>query len=194
MFNCAYRLTQFFKKSESTPSRLEKLICFTGKFMQKTRAFALLAPVPEIHLTSGLEAIAAQLDSDDLPPGHSPKVAFGSMDFEVFAELEKLRAGKAVEVFIYASDAKDQTLIPKVTWGGLYIGYVGSRRGRYPGKSIFRPPATATDSPTWAVFWEVQGLEPLKTPIQIGSLRAKNKKTNYQSRFIPEGAALIEYP
>lgn len=163
--------------------------------MQKTRAFALLAPVPEIHLISGLEAIAAQLDADDLPPDHLPKVAFGSMDFEVLGEVEKLRGGQAIEVLIYASGAKgDQPLNPEVNWRGLYVGYVGSRRGRYPGKAIYRPKSTATDSPTWAVFWEVQELEQLKTPIPIGSLRGKNKKTNYQARFIPEGPVLIEYP
>lgn len=163
--------------------------------MQKTRSFAILAPVPEMHLLSGLEALTAQLDSDELRPDQLPKVAFGSMEFEVFAEVEKLRNGKAVEVVIYASDAKgDQPLNPEVTWRGLYVGYVGSRRGRYPGKSIFRPQATANDSPTWAVFWEVQELEQLKTPLPIGKLRAKNKKTNYQARFIPEGPVLIEYP
>ncbi|MBD3883960.1 hypothetical protein IFO70_19590 [Phormidium tenue FACHB-886] len=163
--------------------------------MQKTHAFAILAPVPEMHLISGLEAIAAQLDADDLPPDQLPKVAFGSMDFEGFAEIEKLRESKAVEVFIYASHAKgDQPLNPRVTWRGLYIGYVGSRRGRYPGKSIYRPQSTASDTPTWAVFWEVQELEQLKSPIAIGSLRGRNKKTNYQARFIPEGPVLIEPP
>ena len=54
--------------------------------MQKTHAFAILAPFPEVHLLSGLDAIAAQLDSDDLPPNHLPKVAFGSMNFEVFGK------------------------------------------------------------------------------------------------------------
>jgi hypothetical protein len=163
--------------------------------MQKNHFFAILTSVPEIHLISGLEAITAQLDSDELPPNHSPKVAFGSMDFEVFAEVEKLRDGKAIEMFIYASHAQgDQPLNPAVTWRGLYIGYVGSRRGRYPGKSIFRPQSTAKDSPTWAVFWEVEELGQLKSPIPIGSLRGKNKKTNYQPRFIPESPVLIEYP
>lgn len=163
--------------------------------MQKIRAFALLAPLPEIHLISGLEAIAAQLDSDDLPPDHLPKVAFGCMEFELFGELEKVRNGKAIEVLIYATDAKgEQPLNPEVTWRGLYVGYVGSRRGRYPGKAIFRPKSTATDSPTWAVFWEIHGLERLKTPIPIGKLRGKNKKTNFQPRFIPDGPVLIEHP
>ena len=163
--------------------------------MQKTHAFALLAPVPEMHLLSGLDAIAAQLDADDLPPDHVPKVAFGSMDFEVFGAAEKLRGGQAIEVLIYASHAKgDQPLNPQVTWHGLYMGFVGSRRGRYPGKGLYRPKSTATDSPNWAVFWEVQGLEPLKTPVPIGSLRGKDKKTNYQARFLPEGPVLIESP
>lgn len=163
--------------------------------MQKTCTFALLAPVPEEHLISGLEAIAAQLDSDDLPAGHLPKVAFGSMGFEVLAEVEKLRGGKSVEVLIYASHAKgEQPLNPEVTWRGLYVGCVQSRRGRYPGKSIFRPKSTASDRPTWAVFWEVQELERLKTPIPIGRLTGRGKKTNYQPRFVPEDPVLIEYP
>lgn len=163
--------------------------------MQKTRAFALLVPVPERHLISGLEAIAAQLDSDKLPPDQSPKVALGSMDFEVFGEVEKLRTGKAVEVMIYATEAKgDQPLNPQATWRGTYVGYVGSRRGRYPGQSIYRPQSALTDPPTWAVFWEMQELELLKKPVQIGHLRGKNKKTNYPPRFIPEGPVIIEYP
>lgn len=163
--------------------------------MQKIRTFAILAPVPEQHLLSGVDAISAQLDSDELAPDQLPKVAFGSMDFEAFGEIEKLRGGKAIDVFIYASHAKgDQPLNPEVTWRGLYVGYVGSRRGRYPGKSIHRPQSTVTDAPTWAVFWELQELEPLKTPVPIAKLRGKNKKTNYQARFIPEGPVLIEYP
>uniref|UniRef100_B8HYW8 Uncharacterized protein n=1 Tax=Cyanothece sp. (strain PCC 7425 / ATCC 29141) TaxID=395961 RepID=B8HYW8_CYAP4 len=163
--------------------------------MQTTHAFAILAPVPEMHLVSGLEAIAAQLDSDVLQPGQFPKVAFGSMDFEVFARANELRGDRAVEVFIYASHTQgNQPLHPEVTWRGLYAGVVGSRRGRYPGNSIYRPKSTATDSPTWAVFWEVRELELLKTPIVIGSLRGMGKKTNYQARFIPEGPLLIDYP
>jgi hypothetical protein len=163
--------------------------------MQKTHTFAILAPVPEMHLISGLEAIAVQLDASDLLPGHLPKVAFGSMEFELFSQVEKLRDGKAIEVFIYASHAKgDQPLNPEVRWHGLYIGYVGSRRGHYPSQSMYRPQSAATDRPTWAIFWEVQELEQLKKPILIGSLRGKSKKANYQARFIPEGPVLIEYP
>ncbi len=163
--------------------------------MQKTRNFALLAPVPEEHLWSGLDAIAAQLDADDLSVGELPKVAYGSMAFESLAEVEKLRMGQTVEVLIYASHAKgEQPINPEATWRGVYVGYIGSRRGRYPGRSIYRPQATASDSLTWAVFWEVQELERLKTPIPIGTLTGRGKKAKYQPRFIPDGPVLIEYP
>ncbi|HEY9828465.1 MAG TPA: hypothetical protein V6D19_23750, partial [Stenomitos sp.] len=127
--------------------------------------------------------------------GYVPKVAYGTMEFEVLAEVEKLREGHSVEVLIYASHAKgEQPLNPQVTWRGLYVGCVQSRRGRYPGKSNVRPKSTASDSPTWAMFWEVQELERLKTPIPIGNLTGRSKKTPYQPRFVPEGPVLIEYP
>jgi hypothetical protein len=105
--------------------------------MQKTHAFAILAPVPEEHLLSGLETLATQLDADDLPPDHVPKVAFGSMDFEVFGAAEKLRDGQAIEVLIYASHAKgDQPLNPQVTWHGLYVGSVGLVAVAIPVKAL----------------------------------------------------------
>ncbi|HEY9827020.1 MAG TPA: hypothetical protein V6D19_16390 [Stenomitos sp.] len=114
------------------------------------------------------------------------------MEFEGLAEVEKLRKGYSVEVLIYASHAQgEQPLNPQVTWKRLYIGCVQSRRGRYPGKSNVRPKSTASDSSTWAVFWEVQELERLKTPIPIGSLTGRSKKTPYQSQFVPEGSVLM---
>ncbi|HEY9825508.1 MAG TPA: hypothetical protein V6D19_08680 [Stenomitos sp.] len=163
--------------------------------MPKTNAFALLAPVPEEHLISGLDAIAAQLDSDDLGAGDVPKVAYGSMEFEVLAEVEKLRKGYSVEVLIYASHAQgEQPLKPEVTWRGLYVGCVQSRRGRYPGKSNVRPKSTASDRATWAMFWEVQELERLKTPIVISTLTGWKKKVPFSTRYFPDAPLLIEYP
>ena len=160
--------------------------------MDKTHAFAILAPVPEIHLLSGAETIANQADNSS---DEQVKVAFGSMHFELFRQVDQLRSDKGVEVFIYASHpAGDQPLNSQVSWHGLYIGHVASRNGRYPSKVKFRPPSTATDKPTWAIFWEVQQLKLLSSPIAIASLRGLDKKSNYTSRFIPEGPLLIEYP
>ncbi|BAY07718.1 hypothetical protein [Calothrix sp. NIES-2098] len=158
--------------------------------MAKTTSFAILAPVPEMHLLSALETME-KLDSE--LSDETIKVAFGSMAFEVFRKADELRAGKEVEVLIYASDCIDQPLNSEASWQGLYIGHTNSRNGRYPGKSKFRPASTATDKPTWAIFWELQELKRLKTPIAIASLKALGKKTNYTSRFIPEGPLLIEY-
>ncbi|OUL34233.1 hypothetical protein BV372_14375 [Nostoc sp. T09] len=158
--------------------------------MAKTTSFAILAPVPEIHLLSALETIDKLENelSDEII-----KIAFGSMAFEVFRKADELRGDKEVEVLIYASQSLDQPLNSEASWQGLYIGHANSRNGRYPGKSKFRPPSTATDKPTWAVFWEVQELKRLKSPIAIASLKALGKKSNFASRLIPEEPLLIEY-
>lgn len=163
--------------------------------METTRKFAILAPVPEIHLISGLEAIAAQVDSDDVTIQGLPKVAFGSMAFEILRKADELRKERTVEVLIYASDAEgDRPLNSEVWWRARYIGHLPSRSGRYPGKSLFRPKAAATEKPIWAVYWEVQELEKLKTPIPIASLQVLGQKANCKPRFVPDGPVLIEYP
>ncbi|MCA1990856.1 MAG: hypothetical protein LDL41_02245 [Coleofasciculus sp. S288] len=147
-----------------------------------THEFAILAAVPEEHLLSWQQ------------DGQETKVAFGSMDFELFRQADALRGNKAVEVFIYASLAENRPLKSEVSWHGLYVSHVQSRSGRYPQGMKYRPPSTASDKPTWAIFWEVEDLKPLSSPIAIASLRGLGKKSNYQSRFTPEGPLLITYP
>jgi hypothetical protein len=148
----------------------------------KTHEFAILAPVPEEHLLSWQQ------------DGQETKVAFGSRDFELFRQADARRGDKAVEVFIYASLAKNRPLKPEVSWHGLYVGHVQSRSGRHPQGMKYRPPSTASDTPTWAIFWEVEELKPLSSPIAIASLGGLGKKSNYKSRFTPEGPLLITYP
>ena len=74
---------------------------------------------------------------------------------------------QAVDVFIYASHAANQFLRSEATWHGRYIGHVNSRNGRYPGNKQYRPQSTNTDKPLWAVFWEVEDLQVLKSPRAI---------------------------
>jgi hypothetical protein len=163
--------------------------------VETTRSFAILAPVPEMHLISGLDTIAAQLNSDDVTSQELPKVAFGSMAFEVLRKADELRKGRSVEMLIYATEAKgDQPLNPEVQWRARYIGHLPSRNGRYPGKAAFRPKTTATERPVWAIYWEVQELQQLKTPVPIAALQELGKKTNCKPRFVPEDPLLIEYP
>jgi hypothetical protein len=158
--------------------------------MAKTNSFAILAPVPEMHLLSALETVEKLVNesSDEII-----KVAFGSMAFEVFRKADELRGDREVNVLIYAADSLNQPLNSEASWQGLYIGHGNSRNGRYAGKSKFRPPATTSDKPRWAVFWEVQELTRLKTPIALASLKALGKKSNFPSRLIPEEPLLIEY-
>jgi hypothetical protein len=70
------------------------------KSMITTHSFAILAPVPEMHLLSAMETMA-QLESE--LGDEKPKTAFGSMDFEIFRRVDESRAGKNVKVLIYAS-------------------------------------------------------------------------------------------
>ena len=159
----------------------------------KTHAFAILAPVPEQHLISAQEAIAAQLAAD--PPETPPVLAYGSKAFEVFRKADEERAGHPVEIFIYASHAKEQTLKPQATWKATYIKHVDSRRGRYPGKAYHRPPSTEQDKQDyWAVYWLVQDLEKLATPIPISDFRGYDKKADYLTNFVPEGPLLVAHP
>lgn len=159
--------------------------------VEKPLALALLAPVPEDHLLSGLDMIAQQFDEGE----KEPVLAFGSMEFELFRHADALRGDRPIEVFIYASMSKaDQPLNPLVTWHGMYTGQVLSRRGRYPGKAIHRPPSTADDKPTWAVFWLLKTLAKLDTPIPIGSFTGFKQKKPYEQRFIPRGPVLVQRP
>ncbi len=53
---------------------------------------ALLAPVPHEHLVSGAEVCARE-----------GKVAFGSMKWDLFRQLDAIASGEKVPVHLYAS-------------------------------------------------------------------------------------------
>lgn len=152
--------------------------------MSITRAFALLAPVPEIHLISGKEVCAQQ-----------GKVAFGSRDFELFRKLDTARGKDDINVFIYAS-MPQESIGAMVSWQGVYVGHVEARRnGTHPAGARFRPiTAYETDQPSsWVIYWEVRDLEEIE-PFPIKSLRGFDKKAYYAPHFVPERPLLIEYP
>lgn len=145
---------------------------------------ALLAPVPSVFLEEGIEVCK-----------RSGKVAFGSRAWELFRELDCLRGGMPVDVFIYASQT--DALGAAVSWHGRYIGHVESVNGAHPQGRKFRPPYTRADGEDragyWAVFWEVADLEPIE-PIPIRELRGRGAKKDYDKPFIPEGPIIIEHP
>ena len=148
------------------------------------RHVALFAPVPHEHLVSGVAVARDQ-----------GRVAFGSRAWEVFRELDKIRKGMPVDVYIYASHADSPGPL-EVSWHARYIGHVDSVGGAHPAGMRYRPPTTVTDSSGyWAVFWEVEDLAELPTDgrIHVTGLTGYGKKKPYRA-FIPEGPILIELP
>ena len=145
---------------------------------------ALLAPVPFVFLPEGEELCRRK-----------GKVAFGSRAWELFRELDNLRDGLPVEVFIYASQTDDPSLV--VSWHGYYIGSVESDNGAHPEGRKYRPAYTTKDGEDragyWGVFWEVADLKPTP-PIPIGKLRGHGAKKAYGTPFVPEGPIIIDRP
>lgn len=151
-----------------------------------TKEFAILAPVPEIHLISGLETCEKE-----------GKVAFGSDAWELFREVDEMRKGSEVEVFIYPSHLdSDKPLLMSAAWHGIYVGQMLSRRGRYPGDKRFRPESTQSDRPNWAIFWEMENLceLPATERIPIPSFVSASKKITGDRRSLPHGPMLVKYP
>lgn len=160
--------------------------------METSRSLAVLLSVPESHLLSGLECIAAQHQQEI----HPAFLVYGSMEFEAFAEVEKARNGQPLEIFIYASDAAgDRPLNPEVTWKGIYLGVeAASGGGRYRGKAVHRPAASVSDRKTSALFWKVSDLKKQSAGMPIGRLQTLKKKTLLPERYLPDKPTLIEYP
>ena len=71
----------------------------------------LLAPVPEVHLASGVKICRTQ-----------GRVAFGSDAWEVFRSLDQ-GAGRGLPVAIYAS-FPTTNLGPTISWAATYVEVV----------------------------------------------------------------------
>jgi hypothetical protein len=149
---------------------------------------ALLAPVPHEHLIDGADVVCAE-----------GRVAFGSRAWEVFRELDGLRKGLAVDVYLYASHLEPPDPL-EASWRARYVGHVESVGSAHPAGMRYRPPSTAKypndNSGHWAVFWEVDDLAELPTHrrIQIAQMTGFGKPKRYGHPFVPEGPILIEHP
>jgi hypothetical protein len=152
---------------------------------------ALLAPVPLEHLVSALEVLATE-----------EKVAFGSMAFLLFHDLDSKRHGLPVDVYIYAS-ARETNPDASPFWRATYLKFVGSNEskpGSHPDGMKYRPKSTekyALDNEGhWGIFWEVKDLRPAtpKDWCPIAEMTGYGKKRRYGKPFVPEGPILIEHP
>lgn len=148
---------------------------------------ALLAPVPEEHLLSGLDVIA-----------DNGKVAFGSRAWEVFRELDAARGDAPATVYIYASHSSVPLTRPTVSWRATYIGHCTAKGGAHPEGMKFRPSTTSSypsdNKGHWAVFWEVVELMRLPKAEQfaVADLIGYGQDKSYKKHFIPEGPLLVE--
>lgn len=149
---------------------------------------ALFAPIPIEHLITGRTQIE-----------QNGKVAFGSQNFELFRRLDIERNEHPVDVYIYASWMQD---LPEGDrfWIARYIGHVDSDLGAHPSGMKYRPFSTSKyandNSGFWAIFWEIDKLEPVSQVdwIKIFDLTGYKKNKKYGKNFVPEGPILIEHP
>jgi hypothetical protein len=125
---------------------------------------ALLAPIPKVYMPEGHLLCESQ-----------GKVALGSRGWEVFRELDRLRHGLPVAVYIYPSHANLQSAL-EASWQAVYIGHVESHGGAHPeGMKFRRHQLTLNPSDNqgyWAIFWEITYI--------------------HKHSFIPEGPLLVE--
>lgn len=154
--------------------------------LQTASNVALLAPVPQVYLPEGQLLCQSQ-----------GKAAFGSRAWEVFRELDVLRHGLPVDVYIYASHS-DSNL--EASWRAVYIGHVEGLDGAHPDGMRFRPPSTSKhpndNHGWWAVFWELTDMHEIPKPqrIRIVDFTGYGKRHSYKRAFIPEGPLLVEHP
>lgn len=152
-------------------------------------SIALLAPVPLIHLQDGERTCRRE-----------GVVAFGSRAWELFQELDALRGGADVPVYIYASHDPDAEVLA-VTWAGDYVGRVSAEHGKHPDPRL-RPPSTREEDEvfdlqtSWALFWHVRGLHRLgeEARIPIRKFVGHGKSKPYKKGFVPEGPLIVEPP
>lgn len=145
---------------------------------------ALLTPVPEVHLMSGLKTCQ-----------ETGYVAFGTEAGEVLSELRlEVDAEHQADVLFYASHSLLGGGAKTVTYRGRFAGYEGAREAKKKGWDKHRPPTTQTDG-IWSSFYLVSDLRLLDEPIAISTLPKRNGNGKRLAKtFVPLGPTLIDTP
>ncbi|MES2846450.1 MAG: hypothetical protein V4747_15630 [Pseudomonadota bacterium] len=145
---------------------------------------SILAPVPLEHLTSALETV-----------DHVGRVAFGTRAWKVFDEVDAVRKGQQVTVYIYPSHSQFSGM-PKVRWMANYVQQVDGRAGKHPKGLDYRPESThgSLEEQQNPRYWEVTDLRPLAPEHYLGMDRFKGLDTKkpYLATFRPEGPTRVE--
>jgi hypothetical protein len=150
--------------------------------------FSIVAPVPREHLQTG-EDVAKSTGF----------VAFGSMKWELFREIDHRRGDAAVPVLIYPSaDDSASSLALRVAWIGLYVGSSDSKGGAHFGGMTHRPSSTekyvGDNKGHWAMFWHVSNLRRIDAASQLPISALQTVKGGWRKNAPPRGPELVQLP
>lgn len=150
---------------------------------EPTADVALLTPVPEMHLLSGLAVCAA-----------NGFAAFGTDSGMVLSEFRSLVDDEhPADILFYPSEST-RSGPPVATHRGRFAGYDGSVSGKAkPAWANHRPPTTVNDG-AWQSFYLVSELRELDPPILLSTLNKQATKGKLAKTFIPLGPLIIETP
>ena len=151
--------------------------------IELTADVALLTPVPEIHLLSGVAVCAA-----------TGFAAFGTDSGMVLSEIRSLVDDEhPADILFYPSESS-RSGPPAATHRGRFAGYDGSISGKAKAAwADYRPPTTANDG-TWQSFYLVSELRALDRPILLSALSKQATKGKLAKTFIPLGPLIIQTP
>lgn len=151
--------------------------------MKDRKLFAILAPVPEVHLEASKEVLSREAS-----------VAFGTGHYSLFDKVDELRQGEPIQVFIYASHEEAQAERSfMVKWRGFYVYQVRHSDGRHP-EEKFRPVSALTDKPSWMTFWHVAELEKMDKADWFPISKVPAMKGGWTKREPPRGPVLVGLP
>ena len=144
---------------------------------------ALLAPVPEVHLLSGLDRCR-----------ETGFVAFGSNAGMVLSELKGLvDPAHQADILFYASISKHAGR-PAARFRGRFVDFDGAVGGQAKKSWLeYRPISTANDD-GWMGFYLVSDLRELELPVSLASLTKRGNHGKFSSMFVPFGPIIIDTP
>ncbi len=150
--------------------------------------FAIVAPVPLEHLETG-ESVAQS----------TCFVAFGSLKWELFRDIDQRRGDAAIPVLIYPSaDDSPSSLALRIAWCGLYVGSSDSKGGAHIAGMTHRPSSTekyaGDNKGHWAVFWHVRDLRRIEQAQQLPISALQTVKGGWRKNAPPRGPELVQLP
>lgn len=148
-----------------------------------TADVALLTPVPQQHLESGLQRCA-----------DTGFVAFGTDSGMVLSEFRMaVDADHPADILFYASETP-KVGAPSATYRGRFAGFDGAVAGRAKKAwAQHRPPTTEHDG-AWQSFYLVSDLRKLETAIPLTTLTKHGNKGKLAKAFVPLGPMIIDTP